>query len=72
MNRYFGGPCAPFDLALALTLAAPPVSAQLGVPLDSAGGFEDAGMAHVFFSQGLFRDGFETGNAGHWSEFDAD
>lgn len=44
----------------------------VGVPLDSAGGFEDAGMAHVFFSQGLFRDGFETGNAGHWSQVDAD
>jgi len=40
----------------------------VGVPLDSAGGFEDAGMAHLFFSQRLFRDGFETGNAGRWSE----
>jgi hypothetical protein len=39
----------------------------VGVPGDSAGGFEDAGMAHVFVSQGLFRDGFETGNAGRWS-----
>ena len=39
----------------------------VGVPYDSAGGFEDAGMAHVFFSQGLFRDSFESGNTGPWS-----
>jgi hypothetical protein len=44
----------------------------VGVPYDSAGGFEDAGMAHVFFSQGLFRDGFETGGAGRWSQAETD
>ena len=39
----------------------------VGVPEESAGGAEDAGVVNLFADQGLFRDGFEVGSASRWS-----
>jgi hypothetical protein len=39
-----------------------------GAPGDSAGGADDAGVVNVFVNQGLFRDGFERGDAARWSD----
>ncbi|GMU65185.1 MAG: hypothetical protein AMXMBFR36_14590 [Acidobacteriota bacterium] len=39
-----------------------------GVPGDSAGGAEDAGVVNIFINQGLFRDGFDRGDAERWSD----
>jgi hypothetical protein len=40
----------------------------VGVPGEGAGGAEDAGVVNVFVNQGLFRDGFERGDALRWSD----
>jgi hypothetical protein len=39
-----------------------------GAPNEVVGGVEDAGVVHVFVSEGLFRDGFESGDTARWSD----
>jgi hypothetical protein len=39
----------------------------IGVPDESASGANDAGVAAIYYSQGLFRDDFESFDLGAWS-----
>jgi hypothetical protein len=40
----------------------------VGAPNEVVGVVEDAGVVHVFTSDGLFRDGFESGDTARWSD----
>ncbi len=39
----------------------------VGVPFENSGAIGNAGAVNVFWSTGLFRDGFESGNTAVWS-----